>query len=521
VVFIQLTRLTFSRPVDVSPCIDARKGRSFAPIIAVLVIVSGVTAGILLRREQGTAPEQQSTEEKRDGLDAHAQDAASSAALGLTILAHRHSIRLGAEDIDDTVEAPSIAVSDSGVVYVAWATKTGELERALMMSRSEDGGRTWGEPWRALSSPIHVTFSQMHGRRIERKTRLSPLLATHGEKVYLSWVRGGAERSDVTMLLATSDDKGASFSEPIRVHQSNQARPTFASMTVSPEGDVACAWLDNRNEVQQCFMAVKPKDQAEFLPEMLVDPGQNLQGICPCCPTAVAFAHDQSVWIAYRGHVDGMRDIWAAKWRPGDDKPSMPMRTNKPTWQFDGCPHDGPAIIPMDGKAAIAWMDAHQGMSRVFVNQLASNDNAEWTCNQANPIDGGFEGTQQQPCMIVDRLRSSARPVVHAAWSATGAAGGLGPHQGHGPPTTSPAGSRRAIHYAVSHDGGVTFGPSTAVAPKDGVFQSRVKLAVAPEGGVYMAYFELSTEGKQLVVGRVNQTTSLAKTDASIAGVGP
>jgi hypothetical protein len=534
-----IVKLRTSSPLTVAATALSRRGKSFAPIIAVLVIVSGVAAGALIRAKQSAAPETVPLDTPTAASTSGGSDVTPKGP-EVTLLDRRAEFSLATLDIDDTVEAPSIAVSASGIVYVAWATKTGESERALMMSRSEDGGKTWVEAWKVLNSPIHVAVSEMRGRRIERRLHLLPLIATHREKLYLSWVRGGEERSEVAMLLATSDDQGRTFSESIRVHENDQARPTFTSMAVSRDGDVACSWLDNRNDVQQCFMAVKPYNQEKFLTEMLVDPGQNQKGICPCCPTNVAFAPDQSVWVAYRGHVDGMRDMWMARWQPGSAKPSAPMRTNQPTWKFDGCPHDGPSLLPLENRTTIAWMDAHQGMSRVFVNQLTpvnEDSTSDWTQASATPLDASFAGTQEQPCLAIDP--SSA--VIHAAWSATESHAALAetnaPVQSvatNGPPArdqaaqghaahghSSQPGSRRAIHFASSFDGGKTFSPSLALAPLDDAFQSRVKLAVAPEGHVYTAYFELSSEGKRLVVGRVQPVTQQPKANGSIAGVTP
>jgi len=513
--------------------IKARHGRSLTPIIAALVIISGAVFGAVIRSRQTMAPANQSTQSTQSTQSprsAAATDdlgALSAEATVVRLLENRIAIPLATEDIDDTVEAPSIAVSDSGVVYVAWATKTGDLERALMMSRSEDGGRSWVDPWMVTTSPIHVAVSEMRGRRIERRLHLLPLLATYEDRLFLTWVRGGEDRTDVTMLLATSDDHGKTFSEPLRVHQSDQARPTFASMAVSLDGDVACAWLDNRNEVQQCFMAVKRSGQENFEPEMLVDPGQNEKGICPCCPTSIAFAPDQSVWVAYRGNVDGMRDMWATRWQPGDAKPSAPIRTNQPTWKFDGCPHDGPTLIPLQDSTTIAWMDAHEGMSRVFVNQLkpgdelANDESQQWSHAGANPIDASFEGTQEQPSLAID----SSNAIIHAAWSATESYADPSPAVIPNPPHahghSATPGSHRAIHYSSSLDGGKTFGPALALAPQNDVFQSRVKLTVGRESEVYAAYFELSAEGKHLVVGRIQPSPQSAEPNGAIAGVTP
>ena len=507
----------------------ARRGRSIAPFIAILVIISGAATGAFVRFKQNAAPEpvlQGGSDVAHHRLDRNSQPPLQ--ATEVSMLDHRSIFPLGTDDIEDTIEAPSLAVSSSGITYLAWATKTGPQERTLMMSRSEDNGKSWATPWKVTQSPIHVAVSEMRGRRIERHLHLLPHLATYKERLYLSWVRGGKDRSEVALLLATSDDKGETFNAPLRVHQSDQARPTFTSLAVSSEGDVACAWLDNRNDVQQCYMAVKTNELDAFMPEMLVDPGQDSRGVCPCCPTATAFAPDRSVWVAYRGQVDGMRDVWTATWRPGDASPSAPLRANQPTWKFDGCPHDGPMLVPLQSKTAIAWMDAHQGMSRVFVNQLALNDASKWQHGIATEIAPRFSGTQEQPCLIVEKSMKASSPKFFAAWSATaiapdhtGASVGLDEKSSHSHATNATSGASRAIHFATSIDGGKTFSPAVMIAPRENAFQSRVKLASGHHGEVFVAYFELSSEGKRLVVGRLKNTLPPSSDEPAIAGVTP
>jgi hypothetical protein len=138
-------------------------------------------------------------------------------------------------------------------------------------------------------------------------------------------------------------------------------------------------------------------------------------------------------------------------------------------------------------------------------------------------MDENFEGTQEQPTIAVDRSQA----IIHAAWSATHLPATAAeptvdsptPPHAHG--HTAPSGSRRAIHYATSLDGGKSFGPAIAIAPQDDVFQSRIKLAVGRENEVYAAYFELSSEGKRLVIGRIRPSIQSAKPSGAIAGFSP
>src|SRR5437867_1185618 len=57
-----------------------------------------------------------------------------------------HRFPLTAADMHLDRQVPAVAVDAAGRVVLAWASATGETERALYVARSADGGRTFEQP---------------------------------------------------------------------------------------------------------------------------------------------------------------------------------------------------------------------------------------------------------------------------------------------------------------------------------------------------------------------------------------
>src|SRR4051812_24656433 len=66
------------------------------------------------------------------------------------IKSRTHRFPLTARDAKDSIEAPDLAVDEAGRIFMTWASKTGEAERTVFLTRSSDAGRTFDAP-RAIS----------------------------------------------------------------------------------------------------------------------------------------------------------------------------------------------------------------------------------------------------------------------------------------------------------------------------------------------------------------------------------
>ena len=441
-----------------------------------------------------------------------------------------HRFALNEADLSDNIEAPALALLDSGDIVLAWASVTAPGERQVMLTRSWDGGIVFSEPASVVTTGIHTAVSTMRGREIRRELKTLPHLAAANGTLYLAWVEGGEARESVILKLAESHDGGRTFGAPLAVHQHPEARPTFTSLHVSGNGTVVCSWLDNRNQVQQPYAAVRWPGRTAFDPERMVYAGPEGRGICPCCPTA-AFVSGSDIFVTFRANEANYRDMWTARMEAGTTEFAAPVSlVDEPTWEFSGCPHDGPSMSESSHGLHVAWMDAHEGAERVYVGTPGSQSAA----TAIGRSDAGSAETimtmQGHPQLVThdetlhlvwDQSLSAemspqshdSRPDAPRGRDGSGAEG----HQ-HGGKDASAGG--RAVCYATSSDGGVTFSVPLMVAPAEGRFQSRPKIQVSASGQVVLAWMELSETGKHLVVMSLPQSPSAKDAALALAGHG-
>lgn len=402
---------------------------------------------------------------------------------------------LSAADARDTLEAPELAVDSDGRVLLAFASQTADAERTLFLASSHDRGANFSAPRAAAKSGIFKSVSQMKGKEITREIRLVPHLAAGGKTLALSWIDALPQNAGVRLAFAESTDGGTTFSTPISANAGAKSRPTFTAMAVGPNGELACSWLDNRGRNQAPYAAVRPAGAAAFEPESLVYAGEPGKGTCPCCPTAVCFGPDGTLFVAFRNVDDGYRDIAIGRKKPGASQFEGPFPVESHAWKFDGCPHDGASIAVANGRLHAVWMDARSGRPRCNYGS-APLDTLKF---ETREIDTSAPGTQGNAKLAVD-----ATGGLHLVWEESlGASPESDPKQhNHAPPSFSASGGR-AIRYAVSPKADGTFTPPCSVAPRPGAYQTRPAVAVAGDGVAVVAWQELDESGKAVVATRV------------------
>ncbi|MDB5310557.1 MAG: exo-alpha-sialidase [Gemmataceae bacterium] len=406
-----------------------------------------------------------------------------------------HRFPLSALDAKDTIETPSLAADSAGVVFLTWASKTAETERTLFLTRTADGGRSFDAPKMVGKGGVYKTSARGKAGGYER--RATPHLAADGGRLHLAWGEALPDGSGQRMVLATSTDAGATFTAPRPVHRAVHTKVAFTAFTPGPGGMLACSWLDDRAGSQQPFASVRRVGAEGFEPELVVHPGQNGKGVCPCCPTAACFAPDGTLYVAFRNVTDGYRDIAVGRLRPGQGAFDGPFPVVSNTWKFDGCPHDGPSLAVVGDALHVVWMDGRSGVPRGY-HARAGLAEMKFEARELRP---GAVGTQGNP-----RLFADASGGLHAVWEESlGAEPAISQgHTGHqhGPPKVG-AGGGRAIVYAHMPAGAGGFGPARAVAPRPGAFQTRPTVTGTAGGDLFAAWMELDESGKAVVATRL------------------
>jgi hypothetical protein len=407
-------------------------------------------------------------------------------------------------DLKDALESPTLAIAPQGNVLLAYASQAGPEERTLSLVRSVDG-TTFGEAKVLRKTKIFTAVSQSRGKEVKRPLRMMPKLAVGGSKVFLGWIEPNEDNTTVIFYVAESTDEGVTFGDPIRVHESDGARPNFLALAADAQGNVVASWLDIRAGIPQPFAAVKKAGESAFSIETQVYSSPNEAGVCPCCPTAALIGLDEQVYVAFRNQLEGFRDIYVGQ-RPlqgeGEFPPPMPVMS-KPTWTFDGCPHDGPSLAADTLNLYVTWMDASSGAPRCYYSK--------------KPLGGGNFDPPQLLNPQSDSAEGNAKIVstgdgVIAVWEQAATSSSDEPAAGGGGHAHGAAsGGSRAIYLATAmrvqgpQGTSLAWEPARPIAMVEGAFQSRPVVVTQPGGHTYAAWNELDEQGKRVVVARLSQ----------------
>jgi hypothetical protein len=224
---------------------------------------------------------------------------------------------------------PSVVELTDGSLAAHWLVKSGAGAYAydVNVSRSADGGKTWGAP------------VVPHTDRTQTEHGFVSLLALPGGRLGAVWVDGRA----------TKDVKEGHHDEdaPLPVSMQLRYAEVGADGRLSDE-----AVLDER--------------------------------ICECCQTSAAVTADGPLAV-YRGRSEReVRDIHAVrKSASGWDAPRAVHADN---WEIKGCPVNGPSVAAEGRRAAVAWFTGEGDTPRVNV---AFSEDAGRTFGGAVRVDDG------------------------------------------------------------------------------------------------------------------------------------
>ncbi len=271
---------------------------------------------------------------------------------------------------------PFLATGASGAVYLSWLEKTSDSTYALRFSTLS--GETWSAP-RTITerADFFVNWADFPSLIEERPGRL----VAH-------WLqrRGGGKYS-YDVMIATSSDSGASWSEGRILHRDGlAAEHGFVAMWNADGGGVEAAWLDGRGTVAKDDHARAMHVATTTIgadgalgPEQLLD----LRS-CDCCQVAAVRTARGPV-VAYRDRTaDEVRDI--AVVRRVDGRWTEPSVVHDDHWQIAACPVNGPALAARGDTVVIAWFTGAQDTARV---RVAYSVDAGATFAPPVRIDGG------------------------------------------------------------------------------------------------------------------------------------
>lgn len=260
---------------------------------------------------------------------------------------------------------PAVAALDDGAA-TAWVTDD-TTRGASVLWVCPSGG-----------TPVEVARGRI-GASPQAGVRL---VALSGGALAAVWVEeqlvDGRRFPASTLHAARSDDGGATWSPPVRVHPDPgfPSSHSFHSAGAGRDGALYVAWLDGTARDRAQRHAPPTADAGHTAHHAADGPGTDLvvaasrdggrtfeapgtvaRGTCECCRTALAVAPDGTVYVAWRHTFDGSeRDVALARSSDGGRTFAAPVRVHHDGWTLDGCPHAGPALT-VDGTGAVhvAW----------------------------------------------------------------------------------------------------------------------------------------------------------------------
>ena len=259
---------------------------------------------------------------------------------------------------------PHLAVGADGAVVLSWlepqvfdydlrfSTLT---EGAWSQTKTLASGSDWFVNWADFPSVVPIR---------------EELWAAH-------WLVTQEDGFGYDVVLATSDDGGANWAEPIPLHL--DGTPTehgFVTLFPWQEG-IGAVWLDGRHFIQDgefVFETASGEPLGMSLRYALFDSdGERVLAeeldalVCDCCQTDVAFSGSDALLVYRDRTTEEVRDIVFQR-LSGDDW-GAPTVLHADNWVIGGCPINGPAIDARGENVAVAWFSAVDDEPVVHLSQ--------------------------------------------------------------------------------------------------------------------------------------------------------
>jgi hypothetical protein len=204
-----------------------------------------------------------------------------------------------------------------------------------------------------FSDPVRV--AQL--KALSLGMRRGPRLAVTKDAIVISAIGGslGGGR-DGNLVAWRSTDHGQSWQGQVQINDTTaSAREGLHAMAASPNGDVYSVWLDLRNKRTQLIGSRSTDGGATWSDNVLVYESPD-GSICECCHPSAAYGDSDALYVLWRNSLAGNRDMYWTKSTDGGRTFGQAVKLGQQSWHLDACPMDGGAIaIGPDRQPATVW----------------------------------------------------------------------------------------------------------------------------------------------------------------------
>lgn len=283
------------------------------------------------------------------------------------------------DDMASTLQAsPQIAIDRQGIIYLLWSDYRSNNDGDVRLSRSTDGGVSFGPSRSVLSSATTISGMQRGARIAVDSNGVLHLLSQVSKK-------GG---SGFDVLYQRSTDGGSTYTPPISLTNSTpKEHQDFPSIAIDGRNTIYVAWVDDRDVVAKTssnthlYTTRSTDGGATFSKPIRADmmPG-GIGGTCECCNTDIAATGDGYVVVAFRSNINNRRDIFLARSVDAGQTFETAIPVQSEPWMINACPMAGPTVtMDREGTAHVAWRDQRASAKKkayIYYATLRRGDSA-------------------------------------------------------------------------------------------------------------------------------------------------
>jgi hypothetical protein len=241
---------------------------------------------------------------------------------------------------------PQVALSGSGKVYVTYGAGN-----TVYCSVSGDGGKTYGGPVKVAEAGS-LSLGMRRGPRVAATDKAVVITAVYGQQ--------GKGRDGEVLAWRSSDD-GRTWKGPATVSDvAGAAREGLHGMAASPDGTLACAWLDLRKGKTELYSSLSRDGGATWSANRLVYRSPD-GTICECCHPSLTYDVKGRLFVMWRNWLGGSRDMYLCRSDDGGRTFSAAQKLGQGTWPLNACPMDGGAVaVSKSGAVSTFWRRERQ-----------------------------------------------------------------------------------------------------------------------------------------------------------------
>lgn len=259
-----------------------------------------------------------------------------------------------------TAASPRFFKDRSGNTLLSWTEKNTRTNAiTLFFAGSSDGGRTFTEKRKVVSSPALNTFAEMMPKLAYRAD--GSLVAVYVERQQMP-----DQKRAMKLLYSLSSDDGRHWSAPRMVHQDTTTGRVrgFFDLIGLADGQVAAVWLNDkpgRAHERSMNFAKTLKDHT-FGEEKILD-----ESVCDCCRTNLLVDDKGQLHVFFRENMDNVRDIHHLISADNGGRFTDAGVVYQDDWHVNGCPHTGPSSAQVGSVVLTTWFTGKSGSEGVKV----------------------------------------------------------------------------------------------------------------------------------------------------------